>query len=99
MTISGNVGFIRLDGDANRAWKSRQLQADQLYQAITRSDLLYPNPRGIYRARIFGDAPSDATMVELTLTAEKRVVINGHLIWSPILQDFRRADTASAPEP
>lgn len=74
---SMNVGFMRLDGNANRPWTSRQFQADQSNQAVARSDLLYPNPSGVYRVRIFGDAPTDATTVELTLTSERRVVING----------------------
>jgi hypothetical protein len=74
---SMNVGVVRLDENANRPWTSRQFQADQSNQAVARSDLLYPNPMGMYRARVFGEAPLDATMVQLTVTAEKRVVING----------------------
>ena len=74
---SMNVGFMWLDGNANRPWTSRQFQADQSNQAVARSDLLYPNPSVVYRVRIFGDAPTDATTVELTLTSERRVVING----------------------
>lgn len=70
-----NVAFMRLGPDAKRAWTSRQFQADRSYRVKAETDLIYP--RGAYGLRIFGDAPFNATKVELTLTAEKRFVIDG----------------------
>lgn len=58
-------------------WTSRQFQADQSNQAVARSDLLYPNPSGVYRVRIFGTLQQMRPRSSLIFTSERRVVING----------------------
>jgi len=72
---SMNVALMRLDPDAKRAWTSRQFQGDRSYLARAETDLIYP--KGVYRLKVFGDAPLNATMVELVLTAEKKFIIDG----------------------
>ncbi len=72
---SMNVALMRLDEGARPAWVNRQFLADRSYQAKAETDLIYPE--GEYRLMVFGDAPTNATMVELTLTAEKKFIIDG----------------------
>lgn len=72
---SMNVALMRLDGGTKGAWASSQFGADRSNQAKAKTDLVYPN--GTYNLRVFGDAPPNATMVELTLSAEKKFIIDG----------------------
>jgi len=72
---SMNIALMRLDEGAKAPWVSRQFLADRSYHARAETDLIYP--KGEYRLMVFGDAPPDATIIELTLTAEKKLVIDG----------------------
>ncbi len=73
-----NVGLKKLPAkggvNTTRIWVTAQAQADQYGLASAETDLLSP---GNYHAKIFGDAVENATKVDLTLAAVKKIFING----------------------
>jgi hypothetical protein len=73
-----NVGLKKLPvkGGINttRIWVTAQAQADENGRATAETDLLSP---GNYHAKIFGDAADNVSEVDLTLTAVKKIFING----------------------
>lgn len=73
-----NVGLKKLPekGGINttRIWVTAQAQADLQGTAAAETDLLSP---GNYHAKIFGDAAENVTKVNLTLTAVKKISVNG----------------------
>jgi hypothetical protein len=73
-----NVGLKKLPvkGGINttRIWVTTQAQADGNGRATAETDLLSP---GNYHAKIFGDAADNVSEVDLTLTAVKKIFING----------------------
>jgi hypothetical protein len=73
-----NVGLKKLPvperNEFTRIWVTSQTKADENGTAIARSDLLSP---GNYHAKIFGDASENASAVELRMTVEKKLIVNG----------------------
>lgn len=73
-----NVGLKKLPvkGGVNttRIWVTAQTPADENGRAATKTDLLSP---GNYHAKIFGDVAENVTKVDLTLTAVKKIFVNG----------------------
>lgn len=73
-----NVGLKKLPVkgkvSTTRIWVTAQTQADENGQAAAETDLLSP---GNYHAKIFGDTEENITKVDLTLTAVKKIFING----------------------
>lgn len=71
-----NVGLKKLPvkGGTTRIWVTTQAQADGSGRATAETDLLSP---GNYHAKIFGDAADNVSKVDLTLTAVKKIFING----------------------
>jgi hypothetical protein len=81
-----NVGLKKLQGSyknsssvwANlytRIWITAQVNADEDGRAMATND--YPSP-GRYHAKIFGDAAKNVSVVDLTMTVVKKLVVNGH---------------------
>ena len=70
-----NVGVMKLQDDMQRIWISSQFPADDLGAARAESDLI--SPHGSYHVKIFGDAAENETKVDLKMTLEKMLAING----------------------
>jgi hypothetical protein len=81
-----NVGLKKLQGSYKnsstvwkelyaRIWITDQVNADKDARAMVTND--YPSP-GSYHAKIFGDAANNVSMVDLTMTVVKELVVNGH---------------------
>ncbi len=73
-----NVGLKKLPAkggiNTTRIWVTAQTQADLHGLASAETDLLSP---GNYHAKIFGDTAENTTKVDLTLSAVKKISING----------------------
>jgi len=73
-----NVGLKKLPvkGGINttRIWVTTQSQADDHGRALAETDLLSP---GNYHAKIFGDTAENVSEIDLTLTAVKKIFVNG----------------------
>jgi len=73
-----NVGLKKLPGlsgsDYTRIWVTSQAKADKNGTAEANSDLLSP---GNYHAKIFGEACENTTLIELTMTVVKKIIVNG----------------------
>ncbi len=70
-----NVGVLKLQGELERTWVSAQFMADATGTARAESDLI--SPGGSYHVKIFGDASDNETSVNLTMSIEKKLVIDG----------------------
>ncbi|MDF0591931.1 hypothetical protein [Candidatus Methanocrinis natronophilus] len=69
-----NIGLKKPQGERIRTWVTTQVQAGDDGQATAETDLISP---GSYHAKIFGDVAEDATFVDLTMTMEKKLIIDG----------------------
>jgi hypothetical protein len=69
-----NIGLKKIQGERTRVWVSSQAPADENGVASSESDLLSPGP---YHVKIFGQAKDNATIVNLTMAAKKKVVADG----------------------
>jgi len=69
-----NIGLKKIQGKKGRVWVSSQVPADELGVASLESDLLSPGP---YHVKIFGQVKDNATVVNLTMAAKKKVVTYG----------------------
>jgi hypothetical protein len=73
-----NVGLKKLPVKGGitttRIWVTAQSQADDNGRALAETDLLSP---GNYHAKIFGDTAENVSQVDLTLTAVKKIFVNG----------------------
>ena len=80
-----NIGLKKLQGSYEnssmiwkgkftRIWITTQVEADKEGNATASSDLLSP---GNYDAKIFGDAAENTSVVDLTMTLVKKLIIDG----------------------
>jgi len=69
-----NIGLKKPQGERIRTWVSTQVEASEEGMATEETDLISP---GSYHVKIFGDALDDVTMVNLTMTMEKKLIIEG----------------------
>ena len=69
-----NIGLKKIQGEKTRVWVTSQVPADEKGVAVSESDLLSP---GLYHVKIFGQVKDNATMVNLTMAAKKKVVADG----------------------
>jgi hypothetical protein len=72
-----NVGLKKPQGERIRTWVTTQVQAGDDGKATAETDLISP---GSYHAKIFGDVAEDVTFVDLTMTMEKKLIIDGKFI-------------------
>lgn len=70
-----NVGVMKLQGEMQRIWVSSMYEADDSGVAIAENDLI--SPRGSYNVKIFGDAAENETEVDLMMSVEKILIVNG----------------------
>lgn len=70
-----NVGVMKLQGDLERIWVSSMFEADDFGIARAENDLI--SPRGSYNVKIFGDAADNETEVDLLMSVEKILKVNG----------------------
>ena len=70
-----NVGVMKLQGDLERIWVSSMFEADDFGVARAENDLI--SPRGSYQVKIFGDAAENETEVDLMMSVEKILRLNG----------------------
>lgn len=73
-----NVGLKKLPvpgkNEYTRIWVTSRAKADENGTATAKSDLLSP---GNYHAKIFGDAGENVSAVEILMTVEKKLIVNG----------------------
>lgn len=70
-----NVGVMKLQGEMQRIWVSSMYEADDSGVAIAENDLI--SPRGSYNVKIFGDPAENETEVDLMMSVEKILIVNG----------------------
>jgi hypothetical protein len=70
-----NVGVMKLQGDLERIWVSSMYEADDSGVASAENDLI--SPKGSYHVKIFGDAFENETEVDLRMSVEKILMVNG----------------------
>lgn len=69
-----NVGLKKPQGERIRTWISTMVEASEDGSATAETDLISP---GSYHVKIFGNAAENATQVNLTMTMEKKLIIDG----------------------
>ncbi|MGC9515683.1 hypothetical protein, partial [Methanocrinis sp.] len=69
-----NIGLKKPQGERIRTWVTTQVEASEEGIAAAETDLISP---GSYHVKIFGDAAEDAAAVNLTMTMEKLLVVEG----------------------
>jgi hypothetical protein len=69
-----NVGLKKPQGEKIRTWVTAQVLAEDDAIATAETDLISP---GSYHVKIFGDAAENVTVVDLTMTMEKKLIIDG----------------------
>lgn len=69
-----NVGLKKPQGEKIRTWVTTQVQAKEDGTATAETDLISP---GSYHVKIFGTAADNVTIVDLTMTMEKKLIIDG----------------------
>ncbi len=69
-----NIGLKKPQGEKIRTWVTTQVQAEEDSSATTKTDLISP---GSYHVKIFGTAADNVTVVDLTMTMEKKLIIDG----------------------
>jgi len=72
-----NVGLKKPQGEKIRTWVSTQVLAGDDGTATAETDLISP---GSYHVKIFGTAADNVTIVDLTMTMEKKLIIDGKFI-------------------
>lgn len=97
-----NIGLKKLQGSYEnssmiwkgkftRVWITTQAKADRDGTATSNSDLLSP---GNYDAKIFGDAAENTSEVDLTMTLEKKLIIDGRFSLAINTSGFPAGDYA-----
>lgn len=97
-----NIGLKKLQGSYEnssmiwkgkytRIWITTQAEADKNGTATAMSDLLSP---GNYDAKIFGDAAKNTSEVDLTMTLEKKLMIDGRFSLAINTSGFPAGDYA-----
>lgn len=69
-----NIGLKKPQGERIRTWVTTLVEATEDGVAKAETDLISP---GSYHVKIFGDAAEGATQVNLTMTMEKKLIIDG----------------------
>lgn len=69
-----NIGLKKPQGERIRTWISTMVEASEEGVATSETDLISP---GSYHVKIFGAAAENATQVNLTMTMEKKLIIDG----------------------
>ncbi len=69
-----NIGLKKPQGEKIRTWVSTQVLAGDDGTATAETDLISP---GSYHVKIFGTAADNVTIVDLTMTIEKKLIIDG----------------------
>jgi len=69
-----NIGLKKPQGEKIRTWVSTQVLAGDDGTATSETDLISP---GSYHVKIFGTAADNVTIVDLTMTIEKKLIIDG----------------------
>lgn len=70
-----NVGLMKHQANLKRTWVSSQFPANESGVAKAESDLI--SPRGYYHVKIFGDAATNVTKVDLLMTVVKKLIVDG----------------------
>lgn len=84
-----NVGLKKPQGEKIRTWVTTQSEASEDGRATVKTDLISP---GEYHAKIFGDAMEGGDSVHLTMTMEKKLIIDGRFDLGIVTTGFPAGD-------
>jgi hypothetical protein len=84
-----NIGLKQLRGNSTRTWITTRIDAAEDGSASTETDLISP---GSYHVKIFGDAAEDVSLVDLTMTLVKNIIVDGRFNLSIDTTGFPSAD-------